>query len=131
MRVRACERARKWVGAHARRWVGAHAPCEWIFCFVLTLTNRTGPDLAEATQRLDEARLRERGEDRPLSRAVRLGLAWLGLAPLRRTKLGGTKGRSVVLSLCWQGSQCVRRRRTPRWRQTRRGLDHIRAGLPA
>ena len=100
MRVRACERARKWVGAHARRWVGAHAPCEWIFCFVLTLTNRTGPDLAEATQRLDEARLRERGEDRPLSRAVRLGLAWLGAAQAYQTgwHKGALGGAQPVLA---------------------------------
>jgi hypothetical protein len=62
-----------------------------------------GPDLREAAQRLDEARARERGEERPLSRAVR---AWLGAA---QTYQAGWH-EVVVLSLCWQGSPCVRRR---------------------
>jgi hypothetical protein len=73
------------------------------FAFSCWTNGPAGPDLREAAQRLDEARARERGEERPLSRAVR---AWLGAA---QTYQAGWH-EVVVLSLCWQGSPCVRRR---------------------
>ena len=109
---------REWVGAVRAR---ACALCArgWALCArtraercVLLLaagltSGAAGRDLREAAQRLDEARARERGEERPLSRAVR---AWLGAAQTYQAGWHEVVALGVVLSLCWQGSPCVRRR---------------------